>query len=137
MSKYWNSSEEITQAITSLLNKVSEVPALKKALEGFGKTVLFDYKDPDAKLWIHSRDGKVDFGDGTPPADPDIVINVSSDNAHKVWSNKMNMVMGIGSKKIKIQGNPAKLLKLAPMLSKSAPYYNEVLREMGKESIII
>jgi hypothetical protein len=45
--------------------------------------------------------------------------------------------MAIGRKKIKIKGNPAQLLKLAPMIKKATPYYHEVLREMGKESIIL
>ncbi len=137
MSKYWKNSDEVTQAFVSMLEKCFENPELKEVAEKFGKTVLFKYSDPDAQMWVISQDGKIELGKGEPPVEPDIELSLSSDDGHKAWSNKMNLVMAVGRKKIKVKGNPAQLLKLAPMLKKSTPYYHEVLREMGKESIIL
>ena len=137
MSKYWSNSEEVTQAVCKVLEKCFENPELKQIVEDFGKTVLFNYSDPDAKIWVKSQDGRIELGEGEAPVKPDIELSLSSDDGHKVWCNKLNLVMAIGRKKIKIKGNPAQLLRLAPMIKKATPYYHEVLREMGKESIIL
>ena len=137
MSKYWSNSDEVTQAIATLLKKIFDNAELKEVIVKFGKTVLFNYSDPDAKIWVKSHDGRIELGEGEAPVEPDIELSLSSDDGHKVWCNKLNLVMAIGRKKIKIKGNPAQLLKLAPMIRKATPYYHEVLREMGKEAIIL
>ena len=137
MSKYWSNSDEVTQAIARLLKKIFDNAELKEIIVNFGKTVLFNYSDPDAKIWVKSQDGRIELGEGKAPVEPDIELSLSSDDGHKVWCNKLNLVMAIGRKKIKIKGNPAQLLKLAPMIRKATPYYHEVLREMGKEAIIL
>lgn len=137
MSEYWSNTEEVTKAVSKVLERCFEDPELREIGENFGKTVLFSYSDPDAKVWVKSRDGKIEVGEGEPALEADIELSLSSDDGHKVWCNKINLVMAIGRKKIKIKGNPAQLLKLAPMIKKATPYYHEVLREMGKESIIL
>ena len=137
MSKYWRNADEVTQGVSNVLQKCFENPELREVAENFGKTVLFNYSDPDAQVWVQSQDGKVEWGGGKAPVEPDVELSLSSDDGHKVWCNKLNLVMAIGRKKIKIKGNPAQLLKLAPMIKKATPYYHEVLREMGKESIIL
>ena len=137
MSKYWRSSEEVTQAVSKVLEKCFQDPELKEVVEKFRRTVLFNFRDPEAKIWVKSQEGKIEYGEGKAPVEPDIELNLSSDDGHKVWCNKLNLVMAIGRKKIKIKGNPAQLLKLAPMIKKATPYYHEVLREMGKEAIIL
>jgi hypothetical protein len=45
--------------------------------------------------------------------------------------------VGITRKKVKVTGDATKVLKLTPLLRKFAIAYNETLREMGKESIIL
>jgi putative sterol carrier protein len=137
MSQYWKNSGEVTEAVSKVLKRCFEDPELRELGENFGKTVLFNYSDPDAKIWVKSQGGKIELGEGKAPVEPDIELSLSSDDGHKVWCNKLNLVMAIGRKKIKIKGNPAQLLKLAPMIKKATPYYHEVLREMGKESIIL
>ena len=137
MSEYWSNSDEVTQAVCNVLEKCFENPELRGVAENFGKTVLFSYSDPDAQVWVKSQGGRVEWGAGKPPVEPDVELSLSADDGHKVWCNKMNLVMAIGRKKIKVKGNPAQLLKLAPLLKKATPYYHEVLREMGKESIIL
>jgi hypothetical protein len=54
-----------------------------------------------------------------------------------VWSNQFNVVLGIAKKKIVINGNATKILKLIPLLRRFAVNYNATLRQMGKESIIL
>ncbi len=137
MSKYWRNSDEMEQAVIALIGKCFGNPELMKVGEELEKTVSFNYSDPDVQIWIKSQDGRVEWGAGQAPSEPDVELSLSSDDGHKVWCNKLNLLLAIGRKKIKIKGNPAQLLKLAPMIRQATPYYYDVLREMGKESIIL
>ncbi|MCP4552900.1 MAG: SCP2 sterol-binding domain-containing protein, partial [Bacteroidetes bacterium] len=135
--EYWSNSEEVVKAVLGVIEKCFEDPELRAVGEGLGKTVSFNYSDPDSQVWIKSLDGGIEWGEGQAPSEPDVELSLSADDGHKVWCNKLNLLMAIGRKKIKIKGNPAQLLKLAPMIKKATPHYYEVLREMGKESIIL
>ena len=55
----------------------------------------------------------------------------SADDAHRSWSNKLNPVMAITRKKIRVKGSATGLLKLAPKLKKVAVLYNKVLTDLG------
>ncbi len=137
MSKYWSNAEEMEKAVLGVIEKCFEDPELRAVGEGLGKTVSFNYNDPDVSIWIESKDESIKWGEGQAPTEPDVELSLTADDGHKVWSNKLNLLMAIGRKKIKIKGNPAQLLKLAPMIKKATPHYHEVLREIGKESIIL
>ncbi len=137
MSKYWSNSDEVEKAVLGVIGKCFEDPELRAVGEGLGKTVTFNYNDPDVLIWIKSENNTVEWGVGQAPTEPDVELSLSADDGHKVWCNKLNLLMAIGRKKIKIKGNPAQLLKLAPMIKKATPHYYEVLREIGKESIIL
>ena len=137
MSEYWSNADEIKKAVIGVLEKCLDIPKLKAPVAKLGKTVCFNYTDPDAKVWVESKGGNITLGVDEPPSEPDVELSLSGDDGHKVWSQKLNLLMAIGKKKITIKGNPAQLLKLAPLIKSATPHYNDVLREMGKESIIL
>jgi hypothetical protein len=64
-------------------------------------------------------------------------MSLSADDAHRSWSDKLNPVVAITRKKIRVKGSATGLLKLAPKLKKVAVAYNEVLRDLGWEDKII
>jgi hypothetical protein len=64
-------------------------------------------------------------------------MSLSADDAHRSWSNKLNPVMAITRKKIRVKGSATGLLKLAPKLKRVASIYGNTLREMGWEGKII
>ncbi|MDQ1240092.1 MAG: hypothetical protein QG577_2278, partial [Thermodesulfobacteriota bacterium] len=68
---------------------------------------------------------------------PDLTMSLSADNAHRSWSNKLNPVMAITRKKIRVKGSATGLLKLAPKLKKVAALYVGTLKDLGWESKII
>ncbi|MDQ5986268.1 MAG: hypothetical protein CSYNP_01987 [Syntrophus sp. SKADARSKE-3] len=64
-------------------------------------------------------------------------MSLSADDAHRSWSNKLNPVMAITRKKIRVKGSATGLLKLAPKLKKIAEIYEEILRKEGREDLIL
>jgi putative sterol carrier protein len=137
MSIFWDNPEEIKSAVLGMLDKSLEDEHIRKKGEGIENLVVFKYHDPDLSIWVDSRNGDVKYGADDPPGEPDVTIAASSDDAHRVWSNKFNVMLGIARKKIIISGNATKILKLIPLLRKFADYYNATLSEIDKESIIL
>jgi putative sterol carrier protein len=58
-------------------------------------------------------------------------MSLSADDAHRSWSNKLNPVMAITRKKIRVKGSATGLLKLAPKLKKVAVIYEKTLTDLG------
>ena len=137
MSEFWNNADEIFEAVTGMLEKAAEDPVIVKKTEGLKYLVLYEYKDPDIKIWIDSRGEETLVGRGDPPEEPNIHMSMDADNAHRAWSNKLNVMLAIARKRLKIKGDATKLLKMTPLLRRWAVCYNAQLKEMGKEDIIL
>lgn len=137
MSQFWNNPEEVRDAVLGMLDKSYKDEYIQKKGNDIRNLIVLEYHDPDLLIWVDSRSGETEYGAGDPPDEPDVIISASSDDAHRVWSNKFNVLLGITQKKIMISGNATKILKLLPLLRKFAKNYNATLCEIGKESIIL
>ena len=137
MSEFWNNADEIYEAVTGMLKKAEQDPVIVKKTEGLNFLVVYEYTNPDINIWIDSRGEETVWGRGDPPEEPNIVMSLSSDDAHRAWSNKLNVMLAITRRKLKIRGQATKLLKMTPLLKRWAVCYNAQLREMGMEEIIL
>ena len=137
VSEFWNNPEEVKAAVLGMLDKSFKDDYIRKKGEDIRSLVVFKYHGPELVIWVDSRSGEAEYGAGDPPDEPDVIITASSDDAHRVWSNKFNVMLGIARKKIMITGNATKILRLLPLLRRFAEYYNATLCEIGKESIIL
>ncbi|MBU0991918.1 MAG: SCP2 sterol-binding domain-containing protein [Proteobacteria bacterium] len=137
MSEFWNNAEEVSTAITGMFEKTFADEAIKSKVASLNVMLAYCYSDPDITIWFDSTDGKVAYGTGEPPGKPHVKFTLSADDAHRVWSNKLNVMVSIAKRKIKLEGNATRILKLTPLLRTFALNYNEKLKEMGKESIIL
>jgi alkyl sulfatase BDS1-like metallo-beta-lactamase superfamily hydrolase len=137
VSEFLNNPEEVKAAILGMLDKSFKDEYIRKKGEDIKSLVVFKYHDPDLVIWVDSRSGEAEFGAGDPADQPDVIFAVDSDDAHRVWSNKFNVIWGIARKKIIITGNATKILKLVPLLRRFAVNYNATLHEIGKESILL
>ena len=136
---YWKDSQEAVTAITKLFESVSHDPELGESMKKVNQLILFDYSEsgPGCAIWVDTRNGKYEFGAGDPPGAPDLIMSLSADDAHLSWLNKLNPVMAITRKKIRVKGSATGLLKLAPKLKKVAVIYEQVLKELGWEDKIV
>ncbi len=137
MSEFWKDAEEVSTAILGMFERTFQDPTVKAKGEALNNLLVFNYSDPEITIWIDSRGEEINYGAGDPPDKADVQMNLSADNAHRVWSNKLNIMVSIAKKKIAIVGNATKILKLAPLLRIFAVNYKEQIKEMGKESILL
>jgi len=136
---YWKDSQEAVTAISKLFEGVANDPELGESMKKVNQLILFDYTEsgPGCAIWVDTRNGKYEFGAGAPPSAPDLIMSLSADDAHLSWLNKLNPVMAITRKKIRVKGSATGLLKLAPKLKKVAVIYEQVLKELGWEDKIV
>jgi putative sterol carrier protein len=137
--EYWDDQSEPIKAFVSLFERAKTDEELSKGLKKVNQLIWFDYTQdgPDCSFHVNCREGNLLISAGKPGEDPDLTMSLSADDAHRSWSNKLNPVMAITRKKIRVKGSATGLLKLAPKLKKVAKIYEEVLRDLGWEEKIL
>ena len=137
--EFWKDTNEAMTTIKKMFEAAFADPELGESMKKLKQVILFDYSEdgPGAKVWLDCRDGKLSTGIGEPPATPDLVMSCSADDGHRSWSNKLNPVVAITRKKVRVKGSATGLLKLAPKLKKMAVLYNQVLTDNGMADKII
>jgi putative sterol carrier protein len=137
--EYWNDEREPIKAFVTLFERAKTDEELSNGLRKVNQLIWFDYTQdgPNCSFHVDCRDGNLSVAPGKPGEDPNLTMSLSADDAHRSWSNKLNPVMAITRKKIRVKGSATGLLKLAPKLKKVAKIYVEVLKDLGWEDKIL
>lgn len=137
--EYWKDENEPIKMFVKLFEEGFKDDDLSGGLKKVNQLIWFDYTQdgPNCSFWVDCRGGELKTGPGKPADAPDLTMSLSADDAHRSWSNKLNPVMAITRKKIRVKGSATGLLKLAPKLKKVAELYVKVLKDEGKEGIIL
>ena len=53
------------------------------------------------------------------------------------WQGKVNLPLAMAKSKIKVEGNVAKMLKVAPLSKKLFPQYIETLKADGRDDLLV
>jgi putative sterol carrier protein len=139
MMEYWKDEHEPIKAFVALFEEAANDAELSKGLQKVNQLIWFNYTQdgPECSFHVDCRDGNLSVAQGKPEEDPDLTMSLSADDAHRSWSNKLNPVMAITRKKIRVKGSATGLLKLAPKLKKVAAIYRKVLTDLGWEDKIL
>lgn len=131
--EYWKDQHEPITAFLSLFEKAKADPELSEGLKKVNQLIWFDYTEdgPECSFYVDCRKGQISSGRGKPAEEPDLTMSLSADDAHRSWSNKLNPVMAITRKKIRVKGSATGLLKLAPKLKKVAIIYEQALNDLN------
>ena len=137
--EYWKDQHEPIKAFIALFEEAAEDKELSEGLKKVNQLIWFDYTQdgPDCSFHVDCRGGNLSVAQGKPAEEPNLVMSLSADDAHRSWSNKLNPVMAITRRKIRVKGSATGLLKLAPKLKKVAVIYNKALKDLGWEDKIL
>jgi hypothetical protein len=135
MSQFWKEGEELGKAVIGAFEKLLSEEEIMRKVAGLNWLIVWHYHDPDVQIW--AKIAQREYGIGPEPGKADVQIDMSGDDAHRSWSNKLNWPMAIARKKVQIKGNVAGVLKLVPLLKRFTIAYNQTLKEMGKDDIIL
>jgi putative sterol carrier protein len=137
--EYWKDETEPITAFIRLFESAKDDEDLLTSLKKVNQLIWFDYTEdgPNCSFHVDCRGGDVKVAAGQPAETPDLTMSLSADDAHRSWSNKLNPVMAITRRKIRVKGSATALLKLAPKLKKVAVIYEKALRDLGWEEKIL
>jgi putative sterol carrier protein len=137
--EYWKDESEPIKAFVELFQRALHDEELAQGMKKVNQLIWFDYTEdgPNCSCHVDFRGGQTKIGAGKPEEQPDLVMSLSADDAHRSWSNKLNPVMAITRRKIRVKGSATGLLKLATKLKKIAVVYEGVLKDLGWEDKIM
>ena len=110
-------------------------PEVGPKLRATGIVLKTVYSEPEAIVIIDTVNGEV--RDGGPSDDSSAEMTMTADMGNAYWQGKVNLPLAMAKSKIKVQGNVASLLKLAPLGKKLYPAYIESLKADGREDLLV
>ena len=132
----FSNSTEVTKYIGGIFETAFEDPEIGPKLVDTGLVIAFDFTDPEAVVVIDMANKVVREGlaDGSAPT---ATMSMTADTGNAYWQGQVNLPLAMAKKKIKVDGNVASLLKLAPLGKKLYPVYIERLKADGRDDLIV
>lgn len=128
-------ADEVRHYIGSVFQAGFDDPEVGPKLQATGIVVKFAFTDPDTDLVVDMANQEI--GDGAGMAEPNAVMRMTAELGSAYWQGKVNLPLSMARGKIKVDGNVATLLKIAPLGKKLFPKYVDTLRAEGREDLIV
>ncbi|MDR3661810.1 MAG: SCP2 sterol-binding domain-containing protein [Mycobacterium sp.] len=129
------SSAEVAKYIGGIFEAAFDDLEIGPKLEATGLVVAFDFTDPEVIVLIDMANKTVQEGLNGGPA-PMATMSMTADTGNAYWQGKVNLPLAMAKKKIKVDGNVASLLKLAPLGKKLYPPYIDRLKADGRDDLL-
>jgi putative sterol carrier protein len=129
--------QEVYQYIGTLFQELADDPELGPRFRKADTIVQYRYSKPDSQITVKMKDGEegqVDFGESA--MEPEIVMTMEADTAHKFWLGKVNVTMALAKGQMKAKGPVAKILKLVPLVKPVFPRYEKMLEEANRDDLL-
>ena len=129
--------QEVYQYIGKLFQDLTDDPELSPKFRRADTIVQYRYSNPDSQITVkmkEGQDGQVDFG--PTEMQPEIVMSMEADTAHKFWLGKVNVTMALAKGQMKAKGPVAKILKLVPLVKPVFPRYKAMLEEQKRDDLL-
>ena len=110
-------------------------PEIGPKLKGTGIILKTVYTAPESIVLIDTTTGTV--SEGTADSEASAEMHMTAELGNAYWQGKVNLPLAMAKSKIKVQGNVASLLKLAPLGKKLYPRYIETLKADGREDLLV
>ena len=133
----FKSDQEVYQYIGKLFQDLANDDELAPKFRKANTIVQYQYRNPDSQItvrMIEGEEGDVDCGETT--MDPEVVMTMEADTAHKFWLGKVNVTMAMARGQMKAKGPVAKILKMVPLVKPVFPRYRAMLEEKGRTDLV-
>lgn len=128
-------AEEVRTYLGGVFETAFADPEIGPKLKATGIVLKTVYTEPDAVLVIDTTTGEVREGDASSESTAEMAMTADTGNGY--WQGKVNLPLAMAKSKIKVQGNVASLLKLAPLGKKLYPRYIETLKADGRDDLLV
>jgi putative sterol carrier protein len=129
--------QEVYRYIGRLFQELTDDPELSPKFRRADTIVQYRYSNPESQITVKMKegeDGQVDFGPSD--LDPEIVMMMEADTAHRFWLGRVNVTMALAKGQMKAKGPVAKILKLVPLVKPVFPRYEKMLEEEKRDDLL-
>jgi putative sterol carrier protein len=129
--------QEVYEYIGKLFVELADDDELGPKFRKADTIVQYHYSNPESVITVKMKDGEdgqVDFGSSS--MDPEIVMTMEADTAHKFWLGKVNVTMALAKGQMKAKGPVAKILKLVPLVKPVFPRYKKMLEDHDRQDLL-
>ena len=129
--------QEVYQYIGKLFQDLANDDELGPKFRRADTIVQYKYTNPESQITVKMKDGEegeVEFG--PTEMQPEIVMSMEADTAHKFWLGNVNVTMALAKGQMKAKGPVAKILKLVPLVKPVFPKYREMLEQANRDDLL-
>lgn len=143
MGRYFHTSDDLIHTFSVFYDELKYNPAMGPRLAASRIIIRFEYRNPAAAVTIDARNRPAEPGAyatfvwNAAEPEPEAVIRITADYAHRFWHGRENPFLGAATGKIQITGNRAKVLALLPAFQPAYRLYPDVLRRMGRPDLVV
>jgi putative sterol carrier protein len=134
---YFQDEQDLYACLGQLFVGLAADVELATELKTANAIVQFQCANPTAQITlklIEAEDAQVDLG--PTELDPDVVLTMEADVAHRFWLGKVNPTMALALGQIKTRGPIAKILTLVPLVKPVFPRYKAQLEAAGRSDLL-
>jgi putative sterol carrier protein len=134
---YFKDAQEVYDTIGKLFADLADDEELAPKFRKANTIVQYDYREPESVITVRLQEdqpGDVDFGE--TDMEPEVVMSMEADTAHRFWLGKVNVTVALARGQIKAKGSVAKILKLVPLTKPVFPRYKAQLEAQGREDLV-
>lgn len=125
---------EVRKYLGGVFEQAFNDPEIGPKLRDTGIVLKTVYTDPDAALIIDTVQGVVREAAEGDEASAEMTMTAETGNAY--WQGKVNLPLAMAKSRVKVSGNVATLLKLAPLGKKLYPNYVAALEADGRADLL-
>jgi hypothetical protein len=134
---YFKNEQEVYEHLGALFVGLNADPELAPQFRAANTIVQYVYRNPDSRITVkllEDEEGQVDLGPTT--LEPEVVMTMDADVAHRFWLGKVNVTIAIARGQIRTKGPVAKILKLVPLVKPVFPRYRAQLEAAGRGDLL-
>jgi hypothetical protein len=134
---YFKDAQEVYDTIGKLMADLAEDEELAPKFRKANTIVRYEYRKPESTITVRLQEdqpGDVEFGESD--MEPDVVMSMEADTAHRFWLGQVNVTVALARGQIKARGPVAKILKLVPLTKPVFPRYRAQLEQQGRGDLI-
>lgn len=133
----FTTAEQGTEITRLFFEKIAKQEHIVSRLKSLNCVVEFRHTEPKFSVSWDLRGEGLQVLVGDLSEKPALKLFFKpADIGHQVWSGQISAARAIMTRKIKVQGNVSKLLKITPLQKEAFQFYLDTLRELGREDLI-
>ena len=134
---YFKDAQEVYDTIGELFTELAADDELAPKFRQANTIVQYRHSDPDSTITVRLKEDELtDVEFGETEMEPEVVMSMEADTAHRFWLGQVNVTTALARGQIKASGPVAKILKLVPLPKPAFPRYKALLEAQGRDDLV-